>query len=198
MLTMNKKSFLSYLILLLIVVAIMLPIVSWMLSAMGFDCKSLLSEEGWRWIFYNIPIACANKWNVLCVSSVIGVGSFIRCGILDRKTKKDIHALYLVSFVLVLLVAILLVCALHPQSPLLSVTGELRNSPFIHGLPTVFIWCVIFLSILYAVLTKRIKTIEDFSDLFTHGIRRFSSVIVIAMLLSFIVRCIAYMFNIIP
>lgn len=195
---MNKNRFLSYLILLLIVVAMMLPIISWMLSAMGFDCKSLLSEEGWRWIFYNIPIACANKWNVLCISSIIGVGSIIRCGILDRKTKKDTKVLYFVLFVLVLLIAILLVCALHPHSPLLSVTGELKNSPFIHGLPTVFIWCVIFLSILYAVFTQRIKTIEDFSAMFTHGIRSLSSVIVIAMLLSFIVRCIAYIFNIIP
>lgn len=196
--TMNKNRFLSYLILLLIVVAMMLPIISWMLSAMGFDCKSLLSEEGWRWIFYNIPIACANKWNVLCISSIIGVGSIIRCGILDRKTKKDTKVLYFVLFVLVLLIAILLVCALHPHSPLLSVTGELKNSPFIHGLPTVFIWCVIFLSILYAVFTQRIKTVEDFSAMFTHGIRSLSSVIVIAMLLSFIVRCIAYIFNIIP
>lgn len=195
---MNKNRFLSYLILLLIVVAMMLPIISWMLSAMGFDCKSLLSEEGWRWIFYNIPIACANKWNVLCISSIIGVGSIIRCGILDRKTKKDTKVLYFVLFVLVLLIAILLVCALHPHSPLLSVTGELKNSPFIHGLPTVFIWCVIFLSILYAVFTQRIKTVEDFSAMFTHGIRSLSSVIVIAMLLSFIVRCIAYIFNIIP
>ena len=195
---MNKNRFLSYLILLLIVVAMILPIISWMLSAMGFDCKSLLSEEGWRWIFYNIPIACANKWNVLCISSIIGVGSIIRCGILDRKTKKDTKVLYFVSFVLVLLIAILLVCALHPHSPLLSVKGELKNSPFIHGLPTVFIWCVIFLSILYAVFTQRIKTIEDFSAMFTHGIRSLSSVIVIAMLLSFIVRCIAYIFNIIP
>lgn len=195
---MNKNRFLSYLILLLIVAAVMLPIISWMLSAMGFDCKSLLSEEGWRWIFYNIPIACANKWNVLCISFILGVGSVIRCGILDRKTKKDINALYLVSFVLVLLIAVLLVTALHPHSPLLSVTGEVKNSPFIQGLPTVFIWCVVFLSILYAVQTERIKTIEDFTDLFTYGIRRFSSVIVIAMLLSFIVRCISYIFNIFP
>ena len=195
---MNKNNFLSYLILLLLVVAVMLPIISWILSALGFDCKSLLSEEGWRWIFYNIPVACANKWNVLCISSIIGLGSVIRCGIFDRKTKKDINALYLVSIVLVLLVALLFVIALHPHSPLLSVTGEIKNSPFIHGLPTVFIWCVIFLSILYAFQTQRIKTIEDFSDLFTYGIRRFSSIIVIAMFLSFVTRCIAYIFNIIP
>ena len=195
---MNKNNFLSYLILLLLVVAVMLPIISWILSALGFDCKSLLSEEGWRWIFYNIPVACANKWNVLCISSIIGLGSVIRCGIFDRKTKKDINALYLVSIVLVLLVALLFVIALHPHSPLLSVTGEIKNSPFIHGLPTVFIWCVIFLSILYAFQTQRINTIEDFSDLFTYGIRRFSSIIVIAMFLSFVTRCIAYIFNIIP
>lgn len=195
---MSKNNFLSYLILLLILVAAMLPIFSWILSALGFDCKSLLSEEGWRWIFYNIPVACANKWNVLCISSIIGVGSIIRCGILDRKTDQELNALYFVFVVFVLLIAVLLVIAIHPHSPLLSVTGEVRNSPFIHGLPTVFIWCVIFLSILYAIQTQRIKSIDDFADLFTYGIRRFPSYIVIAMLLSFVTRCIAYIFNIIP
>ena len=192
---MSKNKFLSYLILLLIVVSVMLPIFSWMLSALGFDCKSLLSEEGWRWIFYNIPIACVNKWNVLCISSIIGLGCVICSGILDRKTKKDINALYSVSIVLVLLVVVLLIIALHPHSPLLSVTGEIKNSPFIHGLPTVSIWFVILLSSLYAIQTQRAKTIEDFSGLLTYGVRRFSSVIVIVMLLSFVTRCIAYIFN---
>ena len=195
---MNKNKVLSYLILLLVVIAVMLPVFSWILSALGFDCKSLLSEEGWRWIFYNIPLACANKWNVLCFSSVIGVGSIIRCGILDRKTPKDLNALYFVSVILVLLIAVLLLSALHPHSPLLSVTGEVRNSPFIQGLPTVFVWCVIFLSILYALQTQRVKSIDDFADLFTYGIRRFPSILVIAMLFSFVTRCIAYIFNIIP
>ena len=167
-----------------------------MLSALGYDCKSLISEEGWRWVFYNIPIACANKWTTLCISIIIGCGSVIRSGILHPQKKKEFNALYIVSFVLVILTAALLLSALHPHSPLLSVTGEVRNSPFIQGLPTVFIWCVVFLSILYAVQTERIKTIEDFTDLLTFGIRKFSSVIVIAMLLSFTVRCITYIFNI--
>lgn len=195
---MNKNTFLSYLILLLIVVSVMLPILSWMLSALEINCKSLLSEEGFRWIFYHLPIVCANKWNVLCITSVIGIGSVMRSGILDRKENSDIKALYTVSVVLVLLVALLMVCALHPHSPLLSVTGEVRNSPFIHGLPTVFIWCVIFLSSVYALQTGRIKTIQDFSDLLTYGIRRFPSFIVIVMLLSFVIHCAIYIFNIVP
>lgn len=195
---MNKNKFLSYLILLLLVVAVMLPIFSWILSALGFDCKSLLSEEGWRWIFYNIPIACANRWTTLCLCAMIGMGSIIRCGILDRKKKEDANALYLVLIVLVLLLAIILLSALHPHSPLLSITGQLKNSPFIQGLPTVFIWCVIFLSILYAIQTRRVRTVEDFSDLLTYGIRRFASVLVVVMLLSFVTRCVLYIFNIIP
>lgn len=195
---MNKIKFLSYLILLLLVVAVMLPIFSWILSALGFDCKSLLSEEGWRWIFYNIPIACANRWTTLCLCAMIGMGSIIRCGILDRKKKEDANALYLVLIVLVLLLAIILLSALHPHSPLLSITGQLKNSPFIQGLPTVFIWCVIFLSILYAIQTRRVRTVEDFSDLLTYGIRRFAPVLVVVMLLSFVTRCVLYIFNIIP
>lgn len=193
---MNRNVLLSYLILLLTVIAVMLPVCSWMLSALGFDCKSMLSEEGWRWVFCNLPTVCVNKWNILCIAAVMGTGSVMQCGILDRKTSQGTQALYLVAVVLVLLVAVLLLSALHPHSPLLSVTGELRNSPFIQGLPTVFIWCVIFLSSFYAVQTQRIRTAGDFADLLTYGIRRFSSVIVIAMLLSFIIHCVLYIFNI--
>ncbi len=192
---MNRNVFLSYLILLLTVIAVMLPVCSWMLSALGFDCKSLLSEEGWRWVFWHIPVVCANKWTILCLTSAMGTGSVMQSGILNRKTSQDTQALYLVTAVLVLLVAVLLLIALHPHSPLLSVTGELRNSPFIHGLPTVFIWCVIFLSAFYAVQTRRIRNAGDFAGLLTYGIRRFSSVIVIAMLLSFIIHCVSYIFN---
>ena len=193
---MNKNKFLSYLILLLIVVSILLPVVSWILSALGFDCKSLLSEEGWRWMFYNIPVSFVNKWTMLCLSAIIGIGSVARCGILAPKEKKDINALYLVLFVSVIFISALLVSALHPQSPLLSVTGEIRGSAFIHGLHTIVIWCIIFLSTIYAVQTKRTKTIDDFSDIFMYGIRKFSSIIVIAMLLSFVTSCFTYIFNI--
>ena len=191
---MNKGRLLSYLILLLMVVAVMLPIISWILSVIGFDCKSLLNEEGWRWIFYNIPIACANRWTTLCLSIIIGIGCVIRSGILHPQKKKEFHTLYIVSVVLVILTATLLLCALHPHSPLLSVTGQIKNSPFIHGLPTIFIWCVIFLSMLYALLAQHVKTMEDFSDLFTYGIKKFSSVIVFAMLLSFVISCFTYIF----
>jgi p-aminobenzoyl-glutamate transporter AbgT len=194
----NKNQIFPILIVLLIVLSVMLPIISWILSALGLDCKSLLSEEGWRWIFYNIPIACANRWTTLCLCATIGVGSVIRCAILDRKKKEDVNALYLVLIVFVLLLVIILLSALHPHSPLLSITGQLKNSPFIQGLPTVFIWCVIFLSILYAILTHRLKTVGDFSDLLTYGIRRFAPLLVVVMLLSFITRCVSYIFNIIP
>jgi p-aminobenzoyl-glutamate transporter AbgT len=173
----------------------MLPIISWMLSALGYDCKSLISEEGWRWVFYNIPIACANRWTTLCISIIIGCGSVIRSGILHPQKKKEFNSLYIVLFVLVILTSVLLLCALHPHSPLLSVTGQIKNSPFIHGLPTILIWCIIFLSTLYALLAQHIKTMDDFSDLFTYGIKKFSSVIVIAMLLSFIISCLIYIFN---
>lgn len=193
---MNKNQFISYLILFLIVVSILLPVISWIISALGFDCKSLLSEEGWRWMFYTVPISFLNRWTLLCLSAIIGIGSIIRSGIFSTQKKKDINALYLVLIVLVFFTSVLLFSALHPHSPLLSVTGEIKSSPFIHGLPTIIIWCVIFLSAIYAVQTQHVKTIEDFSDLFTYGIRRFASVIVIAMLLSFIASCFSYIFNI--
>ena len=133
---------------------------------------------------------------MLCLSAIIGLGSVIKSGILARKKKNDYNALYLVLIVLVFITSALLFSALHPHSPLLSVTGEIKNSPYTHGLPTIIIWCVIFLSTLYAIQTQRIKTINDFSELFIYGIRRFASVIVIAMLLSFVTSCFTYMFNI--
>lgn len=131
---------------------------------------------------------------MLCLSSIICLGSILRCGIFAKKEKKDTNALYLVLIVFVLMVSALIFSALHPHSPLLSITGEIKNSPYIYGLPTVITWCLIFLSALYAVQSQRIKTIEGFADLLTYGIRRFPAVLLIVMLLSYIISCLTYMF----
>lgn len=145
-------------------------------------------------MFYNVPVCNFNKWTMLFFSLVIGSGSVIRCGILDEK--KDINALCVVLITSVLIVVALLLSALHPQSPLLSVTGEINNSPYIHGLPTILVWCIVFLSALYSILSHRVKNADDFVDLLTFGIRRFSTMIIIVMLLSFITSCFTYIFNI--
>ena len=195
MLTMNKKKVLSYLLILLIVLSVLLPIISWILSALGLDCKSLLSDEGWRWMFYNVPVCYVNKWTMLFFSVVIGLGSVMRCGILDDK--KDRNALYVVLITSVFIVVALLLSALHPQSPLLSVTGEIKNSPYIHGLPTILVWCIIFLSALYSILSHRVKNADEFVDLLTYGIRRYSTMVLIVMLSTFISSCFTYIFNII-
>lgn len=189
---MNSKRFLSYIIVFLIVVALLLPILSWIFSALGFDCKSLLSDVGWRWMFYNLPLLFVSKWTVLCLSAVIAFGSIIRCGLFDKNVRLDTSALYVVLLVSVLLVIALSFSALHPQSPLLSITGGIKGSPYLSGLPTILIWCLTFLAALYAVQSQNVKSIDDFCELFTYGIKRFPSFIVITMLLSFICSCLSF------
>lgn len=145
-------------------------------------------------MFNNASVCFVNKWTMLCFNVVISIGSVIKSGLLD--TKKEKNALISVLFAAVIVVSALLLCALHPQSPLLSVSGEIKNSPYIHGLPTIIIWCIIFLSAFYALLSQRVKTAEDLADLLTYGIRRFSSILMLAMLLSFITFCVTYIINI--
>ena len=146
-------------------------------------------------MFYNVPVCYVNKWTMLFFSVVIGLGSVMRCGILDDK--KDRNALYIVLITSVLIIVALLLSALHPQSTLLSVTGEIKNSPYIHGLPTILVWCIIFLSALYSILSHRVKNADEFVDLLTYGIRRYSTMVLIVMLSTFISSCFTYIFNII-
>ena len=171
-----------------LVVAALLPFVSWVLSALGVPCRSILDEEGLRWLFRHIN-DCIHSRLVMCVlcclmmQGVIKESGILPLGRAFRDTRFLRHlAVYAIVFIPILL------AAAAPESPLLSVTGGLAGSPLLDGL--LFLgW---FSFIVFCLCYGHDKH-ESWTKMLTHGIRSYPLFIPLAIVLSFCWQCLAYM-----
>ena len=89
---------------------------------------------------------------------------------------------------------LLLLAAFHPHSPLISLTGSLYPSPFLHGLPFVVCFGLMLVAYVYGVLTRRITSLSSFRHFLGYGYERYGALMVLSMLLSFIFHCSRYVF----
>lgn len=174
-------------------VAVVLPFVSWILSAVGLPVGSLLSDDGLRWLFIHMPEQFANYYVIVSVMAISAYASleYVHWG----ETESIYRTPLVVCFVLALFMdVLLLLAAFHPHSPLISLTGRLNPSPFLHGLPFVLCFGLMFVAYVYGVLTHRITSVSTFRAFLSSGFERYGALMVLSMLLSFIFFCIRYTF----
>ncbi len=189
----NKWSPVGFLLALALLVAMALPFVSWILSAIGQPVDSLLSDDGLRWLFIHLPEPLANYYVLLgvCAFSALAALEYVRWG---QATPPQRSAL-LVSLSLALLIDILLLlAAFHPRSPLISLTGSLCPSPFLHGLPFVLCFGLMLVAYVYGALTRQITGLVSLSEFLCAGFHRYGAWMVLLMILSFDVYCLRYVF----
>jgi hypothetical protein len=171
-----------------LVVAALLPFVSWVFSALGVPCRSILDGEGLRWLFRHVSdclhsrlvmfaLCCLMMQGVIKKSQILPLGNAFR----NPRFLRYI-AVYAVVFIAILLAAV------APDSPLLSITGGLAGSPLLDGL--LFLgWFSFMVFCLCYGHTKR----EPWWKMLTFGIRSHSLAIPFAIVLSFCWQCIEYM-----
>lgn len=192
---MKTKVHLSTILLIILcLTAFLIPFLSWMLAAFDIPVNSLLSDEGWRWTFTHGMDAF---WNyglqfLILLLTTIGVLEYV-----ITRSRGSIHrkALYASSFVALFLLCLLLMAALLPQSPLLSLTGGLRYSPFIYGLPMALCFIAIISSLIYGLMARCIQSLGDFADFVSYGLHRHAIWIVIAMMISYQYQSILYILS---
>jgi aminobenzoyl-glutamate transport protein len=187
----TKRPLVGLLLAVTLLVAIALPFVSWILSALGQPVGSLLSDDGLRWLFIHLPDPFFNYWVLvaLCAFSSLASLQYVRWG----QSESPQHSALMVSFALALFIDILLLlAAFHSRSPLISLSGRLYPSPFFHGLPFVVCFGLMLVAYVYGVLTHRITNLSSFSDFLSSGFRLYGDWMVLVMLLSFIFHCLRY------
>jgi len=186
-----KVHFSAILLVILCVTAFLIPFLSWMLSAFDLPVNSLLSDEGWRWTFTHGMDAFLNYSLLLFVLLLISIGvwEYVLFRSDCRLNRKAIFASLSFACVFFLL---LILTAILPFSPLLSITGGLRDSPLIHGLPLFVCIATIISAFIYGLLARCISSFNDFSDFISYGLHRHSIWIVIFMLVSFQYQSILY------
>lgn len=165
-----------------------LPILSWALSALGVPCRSILNGEGLRWLFRHasdclhsrlvmFALCCLMMQGVIKKSGILPLGRAFRDPRFLRYT-----AIYAVVFITIILAAV------APESPLLSITGGLAGSPLLDGL--LFLgW---FSFIVFCLCYGHSKH-EPWTKMLTHGISSHPLAIPFAIVLSFCWQCIQYM-----
>lgn len=184
----------SVLLLVLVLTTVCVPFVSWLFSALEFNVRSLLSDEGLRWLFKYGTESLFNYWVILFLMLLETLGAYrytLRWH--HRHTSRPALVLCALAFFLVCVCG-MAVAAFWSHSPLLSVTGELFPSPLVHGLPCFLMASALLSFVLYGVLSHCISSLRDLHRFLTYGLSHYAVWLLLAMLLSFLLQCISYCF----
>ena len=129
----------------------------------------------------------ASVWLVYCIMLLSTVGSIVFSGLFKPKNRDALLAAILVA--IVGLVGVLLT-AVVPTSPLLGVTGTLFPSPWSHGIFPVLCMLSITVSLTYGLVAGTIHSLPDVLRMVSHGISRWSWVVIVVMAVTFILSVI--------
>lgn len=142
-------------------------------------------DEFLRYLWLHGTESGASELLVYIILLDVAMGSVIRSKIL---VVRDLDGLVAAIVVAVISNVLLLISALIPSSPLLSVTGKLFPSPWSHGLfQSLCIECIV-VCFIFGVVSGTIHSKRDVLDFITYGIRRWPWTILLTMLVSFIIN----------
>lgn len=162
-----------------------LILTSWILSAtMTRGVRSLLSDEGLRWLLGGFTEVMASPLLVWLVLVLIATGCFVRSGLSSvtrslltgRRASvasyRDRVALRAVLVFLIIYVAVVLLLTVIPHAILLSATGSLWPSPFSRSVVPLAAFGVAVSAAAFGVISGRLVSLTDILEALTAGLRR--------------------------
>lgn len=171
------------------------PSMSWLLSALGFPVNSLLSDEGWLWLFqsgihtfFSYPVS-------LVFSVIITFGCYQYAGL--RLRKLSLSALFLLFLFTLVFLFPVVIAAVHPRSPLVSLTGTLFPSPWLYGLPFVLCLESIVLLFGYCIFAHRNFNFSHIGSFMMYGITNYGVWGLVTAMTSFVCNSLLYMVGLI-
>ena len=149
-----------------------LILVSWIVTAAKpeIGMRSLLSEEGVRWLFGHFT---SNLLTPLLGWLLFGAMTYgaVRCsGIVAplrnlrrayRSSYRQRFALQVVAVEVIVVVIIILLLTLVPHAPLLSVTGSLFPSSFSHSIVPLLCFCTTLFALTYGTFSGSFTSLTD-------------------------------------
>ena len=186
----TKPSFIEVLLSLAALSAAVLPFASWLLNLMGLPVRSMFSDEGLRWLFLHGAESMCSYGAMVGIGFFAALGSLMFVGFegsLYRRTP------FLISlFFAALIDALLLLAMLHPRSPLISLTGSLWPSPFLHGLPFALCIGLQLVALIYGLLVQRVCDVPSFVSFLCAGMIRYAPWMACVALCSFLCSGLRY------
>lgn len=203
---MNKEkitTFLAYLTGGLLAAQALLFLVSWLVTAMMPDTAvhSLLSSEGIRWFFGSFVGNVASPVLVWLLILAMAISVLVDTRLLHDVRRLAVlpyrprFALQFVAFELFLFVVVVIMTALVPHAPLLSVTGQLFPSSFSRSIIPMTAFWIILMSVTYGLLSGKMKTGGDVFQSITRGLSRVASLVLVYIVAAELFCSLIYVFG---
>lgn len=149
-----------------------LILVSWIVTAVKPESgmRSLLSEEGVRWLFGHLMSNLLTPVLAWMLFAAMAYGALKASGILaplktprsiSRASYRQRFALQMVALEIIIAIAIMLLLTIVPQAPLLSVTGNLFPSSFSQSIVPVACFCVALFSLTYGAFSGTLTSLTE-------------------------------------
>ncbi|MCQ2268087.1 MAG: AbgT family transporter [Bacteroidaceae bacterium] len=190
----NKKIFIfySWTIVALNLATIILLLFSWIANLFGLEVNNLLSLDGIRWIlrqsltsvehtfpFLALLLLCMGVGIISGSGFLIAMNNFVRnkLQLLSFKQRWSLQISLVVGALYILLIVWGIV---SPIGNLLSVTGELQNSPLVNGFSIWFSMGCCLMGGIYGWLSGNLRHIYDFIISLLNGVKIGVPMIVLA------------------
>ena len=185
-------------ILLLIVAELLLVFASWLWAATTTTegMRSLISEEGVRWLFGNFTDILSGPWLVHLLLLSMAGGNLWRSGLLRMSSKsyRGRLAIRLTIITFLLFVVVLLLLIAVPHAILLSATGAVFPSPFSRAIVPLFSLGVVLVSTVHGWASGRYVSFADIVGSWSYGISQAAPLFVLYVLLMQLYKSLLFVF----
>ena len=185
-------------ILLLIVAELLLVFASWLWAATTTTegVRSLISEEGVRWLFGNFTDILSGPWLVHLLLLSMAGGKLWRSGLqrMSSKSYRGRLAIRLTIITFLLFVVVLLLLIAVPHAILLSATGAVFPSPFSRAIVPLFSLGVVLVSTVHGWASGRYVSFADIVGSWSYGISQAAPLFVLYVLLMQLYKSLLFVF----
>ncbi|MBR1767488.1 MAG: AbgT family transporter [Prevotella sp.] len=197
-----NKRFMAFTALVLLLAELVLILLSWIIFAIGEEeVRSLLSSEGIRWFVGGFTTMVSSPLLVWLIILLMAFGAFQKSGLISltdasyQMTYRDKTALRVAIVFLLAYIAVILLMTVIPHAILLSATGALFPSPFSRSIVPLTAFGIALVSIIYGIMSGRLRDIKDILDALSFGISKGAPVFVLYILIIQFVRSMLFVFS---
>lgn len=182
---------------LLLALLLIVPILSWVVAAMGLPVQNVLCADGFRWLSLHALECLTPPILGPFIAGVIALGCIEGCGILaalrrsHRTVNERIGHVAATSVFIIFLLAFL-VPVFKSNSELRSITGQLYPSPWFTSIPFALSLIVFFSTLCYGLIARHESRLRLPGILLSRGISRHAIWLVNLSMLNLLVELLRY------
>ena len=179
-----KNKLITPLLVALALAELLLVFLSWILSVTTTaDIHSLLSGEGLRWYLGRLNDIMLSPVLVWILLLSVSAGCLHKSRVLSHhRSYWEKLAFRMSLFVLLLYCALLVLLAAMPHAVLLSATGQLLPSPFIHAIVPLLSFGLLVVSVCYGLITRTFASVSDIIEAACYGLAKSAPLLLIYLL----------------